>query len=108
MMQTASGETSLPGSVFESWNIGAVSVKRVRFREDGTLVAEIRRSYHPLDAGALRPDSCRRRRDSPQSVSFLSLPYLPESMCIEKNELHEHIYATDRGAKGLFRPRTGS
>ena len=42
-MRTASGETSLPGSVFEGWNIGAVSVKRVRFREDGTLVAEIRR-----------------------------------------------------------------
>jgi activator of 2-hydroxyglutaryl-CoA dehydratase len=88
-MRTASGETALPGSVFEGWNIGAVSVKRVRFSEDGTLVGEIRRHGGDPEA-TIRSmlKHCGRTPagavvTGPQSVSFLSLPYLPESICIE-------------------------
>lgn len=40
MSRTASSDGT--GPVFEGWNIGAVSVKRVQLHEGGVLVAEIR------------------------------------------------------------------
>lgn len=89
MERTASGSETPPGSVFEGWNIGAVSVKRVRLHEDGVMETDIRR--HGGDPGhtiRLMLDHCGRTPDGavvtgPQSVSFLLLPYLPESICIE-------------------------
>ena len=35
MERTTSGSETVPGSVFEGWNIGAVSVKPVRLHEHG-------------------------------------------------------------------------
>jgi predicted CoA-substrate-specific enzyme activase len=89
MDQTAGGIDRLDGSVFEGWNIGAVSVKRVRLHEDGAMEADIRR--HAGDPeGTVRGmvDHCGPTPrgaivTAPQSVSFLSAPFLPESICTE-------------------------
>ena len=89
MDRMASGSVTLAGSVFEGWNIGAVSVKRVRLHEDGATETDIRR--HGGDPGhtvRLMLEQCRGTPDGaivtgPQSVSFLSLPYVPESICTE-------------------------
>jgi predicted CoA-substrate-specific enzyme activase len=77
------------GSVFEGWNIGAVSVKRVRLHQDGTVDGDVRRHGGDpastirlmLDHGSGLPagavvTGC-------ESVAFLALPYVPESICIE-------------------------
>ena len=87
MDRTARG--SEVGTVFEGWNIGAVSVKRVRLNQDGALEADIRRHggdpartvRSMLEQGARMPAGAIVTGS--QSVSFLSLPYLPESICIE-------------------------
>ena len=89
MHQTASGIDRLDGSVYEGWNVGAVSVKRVRLHDDGAMEADIRR--HAGDPeGAVRrmledcgPTPRGAIVTAPQAVSFLSLPFLPESICIE-------------------------
>ena len=87
MLRTASSDVT--GPVFEGWNIGAVSVKRVLLGAHGALVAEVRK--HGGDPeGTVRSmlDGCGRTPagavvTGPQSGSLLSLPYLPESICIE-------------------------
>jgi predicted CoA-substrate-specific enzyme activase len=88
MSRTASGSASLSGPVFEGWNIGAVSVKRVRLHEDGEMETDIRRhggdperTIRWMLHGGRVPDGAVVT--GPQAVSFLSLPYLPESICIE-------------------------
>jgi predicted CoA-substrate-specific enzyme activase len=89
MYQTASGIDRLDGSVYEGWNVGAVSVKRVRLHDDGAMEADIRR--HTGDPeGTVRAmlEECGETPrgaivTAPQAVSFLSLPFLPESICIE-------------------------
>jgi len=88
MSPTGSGSGSLPGPVFEGWNIGAVSVKRVRLHADGRMETDIRRhggdperAIRSMLQGGRAPDGAVVT--GPQAVSFLSLPYLPESICIE-------------------------
>ena len=89
MDRTAGGAESSPDAVFEGWNIGAVSVKRVRLRANGAIEADIRRHGGDpgrtirlmLDHGGRIPAGAVVT--GPQSLSFLSLPYLPESICVE-------------------------
>ena len=89
MVRTASDEDVSAGLVFEGWNIGAVAVKRVRLLENGALDADVRR--HGGDpAHAIRAMLDPRGRTpagaivtGSQAISFLSLPYLPESICME-------------------------
>ncbi len=77
------------GSVFEGWNIGAVSVKRVRLHQDRAIDSDVRRPGGApastirlmLDHGSELPagavvTGC-------QSASLLPVPYLQESICIE-------------------------
>jgi predicted CoA-substrate-specific enzyme activase len=79
----------LGGAPFEGWNIGAVSVKRVRLYENGTVEADVRR--HGGDPAGLVRLMLEHGADVPagavvtgsESDSFLSLPYVPESICIE-------------------------
>jgi predicted CoA-substrate-specific enzyme activase len=88
-MRASSGGETRSGRVYEGWNIGAVSVKRVRLHEDGATGIDIRRHggdpghtiRSMLDHGGRIPDGAVVT--GPQSLSFLSLPYLPESICIE-------------------------
>ncbi len=89
MQRTASLGDSLPGSLVEGWNVGAVSVKRVRLDGKGAIEVDIRR-HGGAPERTIRSSlkDCARTPDravvtGPQSVSFLSLPYLPESICIE-------------------------
>jgi hypothetical protein len=42
MERTASGSGTFTASVFEGWNSGAVSVKRLRLHEDGAMETDIR------------------------------------------------------------------
>jgi hypothetical protein len=64
MDRAVSGSDILSGSVFEGWNIGAVSVKRVRLQEGGAIEGEIRRHWGDpagticsmLDSGGRSPD----------------------------------------------------
>jgi len=80
---------SVHGASFEGWNIGAVSVKKVRLSDDGVVHADVRR--HGGDPGseirALLGKECGLPAGAlvtgPQSASLLALPYLPESICIE-------------------------
>lgn len=80
---------SRPGTSFEGWNIGAVSVKRVRLGDDGIVHADVHR--HSGDPASLIRAILANESGTPagalvtgnQSVSLLSLPYLPESICIE-------------------------
>ena len=89
MDRTASGGDSSSASVFEGWNIGAVSVKRVRLHADGAVEADIRRHGGDpaatvrllLNQGSVPPDGAVVTGS--QAISFLALPYLPESICIE-------------------------
>lgn len=75
-------------SFYEGWNIGAVSVKRVRLHDDGSVEATVRR--HGGDP-ASTIGSLLQQELTPlgamvtglQSASLLSLSYLPESVCIE-------------------------
>ncbi|MBZ5624450.1 MAG: acyl-CoA dehydratase activase, partial [Acidobacteriia bacterium] len=89
MDRTASGGETLLSTVFEGWNIGAVSVKRVRLHEPGVMEAEVRRhGGDPARAIRLMLEQGGRTPEGAvvtgsQAVSFLSLPYLPESICIE-------------------------
>ena len=88
-MEGTAGSGPLPGPVFEGWNIGAVSVKRVRLHEDGSMETDIRRhGGDPERTIRWMLEHRHRTPDGavvtgPQAVSFLSLPYLPESICIE-------------------------
>lgn len=43
MQRTASRGENLPGLLVEGWNVGAVSVKRVRLDGDGAIEVDIRR-----------------------------------------------------------------
>ena len=54
MERTASGSETFPASVFEGWNIGAVSVKRVRLHEEGAMETDIRR--HGGDPNKRHPE----------------------------------------------------
>ncbi|SPE24041.1 CoA-substrate-specific enzyme activase (modular protein) [Candidatus Sulfopaludibacter sp. SbA3] len=75
--------------VFEGWNLGAVSVKWIRLHEDGVMEHDIRR--HGGDPGQTIRAMLQHSAGSsdgavvtgPQAVSFLSLPYVPESICTE-------------------------
>lgn len=96
MDRTTSGAEFISASVFEGWNVGAVSVKRVRLHEDGAVEADIRR--HGGDPSAAVRSMLNR--ESPpdgavvtgsQAVSFLSLPYLPESICVEAALRHLNV-----------------
>jgi predicted CoA-substrate-specific enzyme activase len=83
------GFVSLHGTSFEGWNIGAVSVKRVRLRDHGVVHADVRRhGGNPASVirALLEEESgvpSGALVTGPQSASLLSLPYLPESICIE-------------------------
>jgi predicted CoA-substrate-specific enzyme activase len=89
MARTARDGETAPGSVFEGWNIGATSVKRVRLHEDGVMETDIRRHGGDpgytirlmLDHGGRTPHGAVVT--GPEAMSFLALPYLPESICIE-------------------------
>jgi len=89
MGQPVRGSVVIAGSVFEGWNIGAVSVKRVRVHENGSMETDIRR--HGGDpGGTVRSMLHHGGRipggavvTGPQAASFLSLPYVPESICME-------------------------
>jgi predicted CoA-substrate-specific enzyme activase len=89
MDQTACAIDRPGGSVYEGWNVGAVSVKRVRLYEDGAIEADIRRhAGDPESTVRLMLQDCSGTPraaivTAPQAVSFLSLPFLPESICIE-------------------------
>lgn len=76
------------GSFFEGWNIGTVSIKRVRLHDDGTVEATVRRhggdpasTIGSLLEQELTPSGAMVTGN--QSASLLSLSYLPESICIE-------------------------
>ena len=89
MGQPVRGGEAIAGSVFEGWNIGAVSVKRVRIHADRAMETDIRRhggdpggtARSMLDHGDRIPDGAVVT--GPEAASFLSLPYVPESICIE-------------------------
>ena len=89
MGQPVRGSEVVPGWVFEGWNIGAVSVKGVRLHENGFMETDIRRHggdpggtvHSMLDHGGRIPDGAVVT--GPQAASFLSLPYVPESICME-------------------------
>ncbi len=75
---------------FEGWNIGAISVKRVRLRNDGAAETDVRRHGG-------EPEKTVRQMLSPstgcvpdgvvvtgpQASAIFTLPYLPESVCVE-------------------------
>lgn len=86
MERTASGSGTFPASAFEGWNIGAVSVKRVRLHEDGYVsladgpqfVSDILTDFYAsigsdgdcITTSQLRQletvaVQCRRRREAP-------------------------------------------
>ncbi|MGA3020176.1 MAG: BadF/BadG/BcrA/BcrD ATPase family protein, partial [Bryobacteraceae bacterium] len=94
MDQTAGVIDRLDGSVYEGWNVGAVSVKRVRLHEDGAMEADIRRHAGDPEGTVRRmledcgPTPRGAIVTAPQAVSFLSLPFLPESICIEAALAH--------------------
>ena len=89
MLRNANKSANLRGSFVEGWNVGAVSVKKIRLDDDGATDVDIRR--HGGDPGRtiqlmLEGDAGIPERaivTGPQSISFLSLPYLPESIYIE-------------------------
>ena len=89
MDPNSDGVLSLLGTSYEGWNIGAVSVKRVSLGDDGVVHADLRR--HGGDPASvirtLLENECGVPAGAlvtgPQSASLLSLPYLPESICIE-------------------------
>jgi predicted CoA-substrate-specific enzyme activase len=89
MDQPAGVIDRLDGSVYEGWNVGAVSVKRVRLHEDGAMDTDIRRHAGDPEGTVRRmlehcgPTPRGAIVTAPQPVSFLSLPFLPESICIE-------------------------
>lgn len=81
--------SSVQSRFFEGWNIGAVSVKRVRLHDDGSVAADVCR-HHGDPAISIR--TLLEQEDltplgamvtGTQSASILALPYLPESVCIE-------------------------
>ncbi len=76
---------------FEGWNIGAISVKRVRLRSDGTAETDVRRHGGEPDKTVRQmlststgcvPDGVAVT--GPQASAIFTLPYLPESVCVEK------------------------
>ncbi len=79
---------------FEGWNVGAVSVRRVRLSEDGSVRAEIRRhSGEPERAisAMLQIETgppAAAVVTGPEASSLFSLPYLPESLCVESALRH--------------------
>jgi predicted CoA-substrate-specific enzyme activase len=89
MDRTSDGVLSLHDTSFEGWNIGAVSVKRVRLGDGGVVQADVQR--HGGDPASvirtlLGEDSgvpAGALVTGPQAASLLLLPYLPESICIE-------------------------
>ncbi|MBS1858362.1 MAG: activase, partial [Acidobacteria bacterium] len=92
-MDRTAGSQALE-AVFEGWNIGAVSVKRVRLHSGGRLQADLvrhggdpARAIHALLQPALPPAAGAMVTGS-QAVSFLDLPYLPESICLEAALAH--------------------
>jgi len=81
--------STVHSSFFEGWNIGAVSVKRVRLHADGTVEADVlRHGGNParVIAALLKQTEmipCGASVTGAQSASLLSLAYLPESVCVE-------------------------
>lgn len=75
---------------FEGWNIGSVSIKRVQLLSNGSIISEIRKHNG-------EPEKVIREMLSdvqsnglsgivvtgPQASTIFTLPYLPESLCIE-------------------------
>jgi activator of 2-hydroxyglutaryl-CoA dehydratase len=76
--------------MFEGWNIGSVTIKRVRLTGNGSLLARTvrhggdpRRGFLELiqsDRGAAASGVCVT---GPLASSTFALPYLPEPICIE-------------------------
>jgi activator of 2-hydroxyglutaryl-CoA dehydratase len=89
MGRTSECRVSTDPGAFEGWNIGAVSIKRVRFNNRGATESAVRR--HGGDpAGAIRtmveeagPLPAGACVTGAQSSALLSLPYVPESICTE-------------------------
>jgi len=89
MGRTSECRVSSDPGVFEGWNIGAVSIKRVRLGSSGAIESAVRR--HGGDpAGAVRaivqeagPEPAGACVNGAQSSTLLSLPYVPESICTE-------------------------
>lgn len=76
--------------VYEGWNIGAVSIKRVRLHDDGAVYTKICKHGGDPERAArelLEHDTARTPDGvvvtGPQSSAIFNLPYLTESVCIE-------------------------
>jgi predicted CoA-substrate-specific enzyme activase len=81
-------------SFVEGWNIGSVSIKRVRLYQDGAIRAEVCRHAGDPER-AIRPlleqpadFPAAAVATGPEARSLFTLPYLPESICIESALRH--------------------
>lgn len=77
--------------VREGWNVGSVTVRRVRIGDDGQVWTQARRHGGDL-RGTIRAllaegDGVQAERvtvSGPLASSVFDLPYLPESVCVER------------------------
>jgi predicted CoA-substrate-specific enzyme activase len=78
------------GRVYEGWDIGSVTIKRVWLGEAGTVRSDIHR--HGGEPDRIVRDLLRQGGDhlpdgvvvtGPLAATLFDLPYLPESVCIE-------------------------
>lgn len=79
--------------IWEGWNVGSVTIRRVRLNENGVVSVQSRRHRGDLD-GVIRTMLAEEvgeegRADGaavtgPLAASILDLPYLPEPLSIEK------------------------
>ena len=83
-------DTHGKSGTYEGWNVGAVSVKRARLLPDGTIVAHAYR--HGGDPERTVRDLLSRHDyripdgaivTGPLASDLFTVPYLPESLCIE-------------------------
>ena len=90
MENVSSEESAHNGKKYEGWNIGAISIKRVRLSVDGTVLADVRR--HGGEPERVMREMLGRDTEilpdgiavtGPQASAILALPYLPESVCVE-------------------------
>ena len=94
MDRTPDNSLAQPRSFYEGWNIGAVSIKRVRLNDDGAVEATVRR--HGGDPASTIGSLLEQQDLTPtgamvtgtQSASLLPLTYLPESICLEAALAH--------------------
>ena len=80
---------------WEGWNVGSVTVRRVRVDEGGTVLVQARRHGGDV-AGVMRSLLAEAGADwggkvadgaaitGPLAASVSSLPYVPESICLER------------------------